>query len=515
MKRRHFLLGALGATGLAGSTALRAQTMHHDAMGAMPGMTMQAMPGMAAHSQAPAPPPAGAAGLAAANAIPGGAALKELPRLQNESSERGVFRATLTAAPVWVELIPGKSTEVWAYNGMVPGPLIELNGGDRVEITLHNRLSQPTTVHWHGLPVPADQDGNPGQPVAPGASRTYRFTIAPDAEGLYWYHPHPHRLSAEQVYRGLAGAIRIKSPRDPLTALPQRVLMVTDLKLNQDASVAENDAGDWMNGREGQFVLVNGQRQPRLVFSDAGRERWRILNATNGRYLRLQLPRHGFTLVGTDGGLLATPQTDLREYLLAPAQRIDVLVDAHGTRTAPLLAAAYERGKMGNVARAVAVPLLQVEFGTSRRHLAALPATLRPQPDWGPVSAHKQVVMSETMSMSGGAPQTAFLLNGRSFDMQRVDLTSRVGAVEQWEIVNRSDMDHPFHIHGTQFTVIERELHGRITRAPYPALYDTVNLKSGETVRIKVVQALPGRRMYHCHILEHEDLGMMGQLEVS
>jgi len=523
MERRHFLLGALSLTGLAGPAAVSAQTMQHEAtgaMGAMPGMS-----GMAGMTSTPATTPSTEMSmrgpnveLAASNAIPAGAPLNELPRLQNESREPGVFRASLTAAAARVELIPGQHTEVWAYNGMMPGPLIDLNAGDRVEITLHNHLSQPTTLHWHGLPVPADQDGNPAQMVAPGASRVYRFTIPIETEGLYWYHPHPHQLSSEQVFRGLAGAIRVTSAHDPLAALPQRVLMVTDLKLNRDATIAENDAADWMNGREGQFVLVNGQRQPRLAFSATGRERWRILNASNARYLRVQLPGHGYTLVGTDGGLLSTPQKGLREYLLAPAQRIDVVVEAGGSRAASLIAGAYDRGKMGPVAKPTAVPLLDVEFGAEHAPLAAIPATLRQLPDLGKITAHKQVVMTEAMAMgaaTGGAHPMAFLLNGRSFDMQRVDLVSRVGAVEQWEIVNRSDMDHPFHIHGTQFTVLERELHGHIERSAYPALHDTVNLKSGETVRIKLMQALPGRRMYHCHVLEHEDQGMMGQVEVS
>jgi len=503
MKRRNFLLGALELSSLTCPATLYAQTIPHG-MGAMAGMGGEAPGGASTPASVE---------LAANDAIPAGAMLAELPRLQNESVTPGLFRATLIAAPATITFIPGRPSEVWTYNGMTPPPLIELNAGDRVEITLVNRLRQPTTLHWHGLPVPAEQDGNPAQLVAPGASRVYRFTVPSDVEGLYWYHPHPHPFSAEQVYRGLAGAILVRPAVDPLAELPQRVLMVTDLKLNQDASIAENDTLDWMNGREGQFVLVNGQRQPRLSFSAEGRERWRILNATNARYLRLQLPGHGFTLVGTDGGLMQSPQTGLREWLLAPAQRIDLVVESRSAGTTPLLAAAYDRGKMGRVAKPAPIELLHVEFGVRPQPGAALPAILRQLPNWGPASAHKQVTMSETMS--DGAPHMAFLLNGRRFDMQRIDLSSRVGAVEQWEIINRSDMDHPFHIHGTQFIVLENELHGRVTRPTHQALYDTVNLKSGETVRIKLVQSLPGIRMYHCHLLEHEVLGMMGQLQVS
>jgi suppressor of ftsI len=511
MKRRHFVLGALG---LGGSLALRAQTLHHEAPGGMTDMparsNLAAMPGMMAQ------PAAATERLAAPAAMPAGAALRSLPRLANQSREPGLFRATLSAAPTRLALLPGQPTEVWAYNGMSPGPLIEVNAGDRVEITLHNGLNQATTLHWHGLPVPADQDGNPAQPVAPGDSRTYRFTLPADIEGLYWYHPHPHGSSAPQVYRGLAGAILVKPAHDPLAHIPQRVLMMTDLKLREDGAIADNDAGDWMNGREGQFVLVNGQYLPQLAFDDAGRERWHILNASNARYLRLRLPTHGFTLVGTDGGRLGQPHADLREYLLAPAQRVELVVDAHGARHAALLAAAYNRGAMGPRTAPLTVPLLQVTFSAAGQHVAArLPATLRQLPDWGPVTAHKRVIMSEAMAMSGGQHRMLFLLDGRSFDMQRVDLTSRAGEVEQWEIVNRADMDHPFHIHGTQFIVLEREMHGRVSREPYAALYDTVNLRPGETVRIKLVQGLPGRRMYHCHLLEHEDLGMMGQLEVN
>jgi suppressor of ftsI len=504
MKRRNFLHTTLGLTGLALPTALYAQTPPHD-MGAMSGMNT--MPGMDDDPQGSAT----TTELAAHDAIPADLPLAELPRLHNESPETGVFRATLTAAPATVELIPGQSTEVWAYNGMMPAPLIELNAGDRVEITLINHLNQPTTLHWHGLPVPADQDGNPAQQIAPGASRTYRFTIPAGTEGLYWYHPHPHRFSAEQVYRGLAGAILVRPTVDPLSALPQRVLMVTDLKLKRDASIAKNDDADWINGREGQFVLVNGQRCPRLPFNHGGRERWRILNATNARYLRLQLPGHGFTLVGTDGGLMETPQAGLREWLLAPAQRIDIVVEDQGGGATSLLAAAYDRGKMGPVAKPTPIDLLQVEFGAHPHPLAALPATLRRLPEWGPASAHKRVIMSEAMIHQS----MVFLLNDRSFDMQRIDLTSRVGVVEQWEIVNRSDMDHPFHIHGTQFAVLESKLHGWTTRPGHRALYDTVNLKPGEIVRIKLRQPLPGIRMYHCHLLEHEVLGMMGQLVVA
>ncbi|WP_424260366.1 multicopper oxidase domain-containing protein [Castellaniella sp.] len=130
--------------------------------------------------------------------------------LANTAARPGLFKATLVAAPADIELMPGVTTQAWTYNGQFPGPLIALHAGDEAEITLQNHLSQPTTIHWHGLPVRPDQDSNPGDPVAPGANHTYRFKIPDDVEGLYWYHPHPHGQTSEQVYRGLTGAIRVK-----------------------------------------------------------------------------------------------------------------------------------------------------------------------------------------------------------------------------------------------------------------------------------------------------------------
>jgi suppressor of ftsI len=510
MDRRNFFAGLAGLSALAWTGApLRAKGTMNVAMDNMSGMAkMPAMNGMDAPAQR----------LAATDAIPIGGALQPPRVLQNEISGTGKFKATLVAAPARVSLVPGQTTEIWSYNGSFPGPLIELTAGDEVEINLHNRLPQATTIHWHGLPVPADQDGNPSDAVPAGGSRVYRFTLPTDISGLYWYHPHPHKQSAEQVYRGLAGPILVRTKDDPLAALPERVLAITDLRLTADGAIPANDTMDWMNGREGQFVLVNGQHRPKLVFDANGQERWRILNATNARYLRLQLPGHSLALVGTDGGPLERAQIGLREILVAPAQRVDVVVYATGQRTmspSPLLAAPYNRGKMGGAAEDVPVQLLDVIFSTTRAPSPpTLPPVLRSWPQWPAAAVQKRVVMSESMSMAKGQQGMQFLLNGKSFDMARVDLISEMGVTEEWTIVNDSDMDHPFHIHGTQFLVVEREIGGQIRKETFRALYDTVNLKSQESVRIKIVQTMKGIRMFHCHLLEHEDLGMMGRLNV-
>ncbi|SMF03461.1 multicopper oxidase family protein [Pseudogulbenkiania subflava] len=456
------------------------------------------------------------ASLLPVDALPRGLPLRELGKLTNESKTLGLFRATLTAAPLRAELVAGHATEFWTYNGSLPGPLIEVFEGDTIEITFVNRLKQPSSIHWHGLPVPPEQDGNPQNPVPPGGKRVYRFTLPDGCAGTYWYHPHPHTYTAEQAFRGLAGLFIVRARQDPLNGIPERLLVTSDLKLDQQGKIPADDADDWMNGREGQFVLVNAQHMPVVRFDTGGRERWRIWNACSARYLRLTLPGIGFALVGTDGGLIEHPIAGLQEFLVVPAQRAELIVDAgtHRDRV-DLTAAVYPRGKMGEVAPDKALSLLTVDFSPVRSTIQPpLPLQLCSIADLGPVKAHKRVVFTEQMSMKDGRHQMSFLVNGKTYDMKRVDLTSRRNEVELWEIVNQADMDHPFHLHGTQFQVVEREIHGVVTPEPFRAWHDTVNLKSGETVRIKAVQRWRGLRMFHCHILEHEGLGMMGQLKV-
>jgi bilirubin oxidase len=222
-------------------------------------------------------------------------------------------------------------------------------------------------------------------------------------------------------------------------------------------------------------------------------------------------------LVGTDGGLLQKPVKEEAEVLIPPGSRIQMVVNAGLLRSRVNLSAKpYNRGKMGVVPAEQALDLMTIDFGqvkvTSNK---SLPAVLRRIEDLGRTGAKKQVVFSEQMSMAGGVHSMKFLVNGKQFAMNRIDLQSRVNAVELWEIINESDMDHPFHIHGTQFQVVERESGGKVVAEPYLAWRDIVNLKSGETVRIKTVQRMKGLRMFHCHIMEHEGAGMMGQLMVT
>lgn len=271
MLRRHFLSSALAAA--AASLFARGALAAGHAMDGMQGMDgmddmpdMSPAPARARHAKPTAP------ALAAADALPAGAPLAALRVLANESREPGMFRATLVAQPVRRALLPGAAPTVfWQFGagaqGPAVGPLIDVREGDTVEIRFVNRLPQPSTIHWHGLPVPPDQDGNPSDLVAPGATRVYRFTLPKGSAGTYWYHPHPHMATAEQVFRGLAGPFVVRAADDPLAGWPERHLFVSDLKLARDGTIAPNDMMDWMNGRQGQFVLVNGARRPRIALT--------------------------------------------------------------------------------------------------------------------------------------------------------------------------------------------------------------------------------------------------------
>ena len=451
--------------------------------------------------------------------LPTGAKLSQPAKLSNNSKSAGSFEAIIEAGVSSYEFVPGLTTQVLTYNGSTPGAMIEVTEGDRVRIDFKNRIpDQVSTIHWHGLDIPADQDGNPTDPVASGSDRAYEFTIPEGSAGSYWYHPHPHGFTFEQVYRGLAAPFIVRSKRDPLIAdLGDTVLFITTISLNTDGSIAENTDADRFNGREGDHVLVNGAKQPTLTLPPGSSRRFRVYNATNGRFLRLAVDGHHMTLVGTDGGLLSAPVANLEELLLAPAERAEIVIDFRAEAGSfTLNSMAYERGWMGrDKPLPTTLQLMTFELAGEAAAPIPLPLKLRDVEVLGKPVSTKRIAFAETMGMANGAMTMGFLIDGKAFDMARIDLKSRTGDVELWEIANTTDMDHPFHIHGTQFQIVERERNGVKTPSPYLAWKDTVNITSKETVQIKVRHSTPGLRMYHCHILEHEDAGMMGQLEVA
>ena len=282
--------------------------------------------------------PGGGAGAAAsrtgAPAVQLAETLTSPPVLRNASEKPGVVELDLTAAPSRLELVSGKPTTAWAYNGSVPGPTIELHEGDSVTIHFHNKLAQTTTVHWHGLHIPAGADGSPLNPVLPGGSQDYVFKVPLGTAGTYWYHPHPDMTTTEQVAKGLYGALIVLPARpadDPLAGIRDRLLILSDNRFQPDGSVDFPDhmspaaQVDAENGREGNVLFVNGRPMPTLSIRPGELQRWRIINSSAARIYRLAIAGQKLRHVGSDGGLFATPR-DVDDLLVANSERVEVLV---------------------------------------------------------------------------------------------------------------------------------------------------------------------------------------------
>jgi bilirubin oxidase len=433
--------------------------------------------------------------------------------MDNASSAPNTVEVSLTAGVSKLALAAGKpSTHAWAYNGSIPGPTLVATEGDHVIVHFTNKLPETTTVHWHGLHVPANQDGNPMDGVAPGASRDYVFDLPEGSAGTYWYHPHPDGKTAEQVYMGLFGAIIVRAKNDPVPqGILGELLVLHDNKFDANGAIIPDDMGDQMNGREGNVLFVNGVVMPTLTIRPGEMRRLRILNASAARYYWLAVPNHQLVQIGTGGGLFGPPQT-ASQILLAPADRIELLLQgtADPGTTTTLRALSYDRGLMtmdGSAAPSKQVDLLSIAY-TSDAPMTSpdIPDTLRPITPIDTTGATtRSFVMSEQMM--------AYMINGQSYDPMRVDTHAKLGATEVWTVTNTASMDHPFHLHGFQFQVLARN--GKAE--PVVAWRDTVDIpKNNGSVKLAVkFDDFPGMRMYHCHILEHEDLGMMGMLDVE
>jgi FtsP/CotA-like multicopper oxidase with cupredoxin domain len=425
-----------------------------------------------------------------------------------------VLEINLEAREGDLELIPGKLTRAWTYDGGIPGPLIRANVGDRLIVHFRNSLPEPTTIHWHGLRVPNDQDGVPesSQPdVPPGGAFDYDF-ILPDA-GTYWYHPHFD--SAAQVGNGLYGALIIDDPSEPRGLGDEAVVVMSDISLNPNGELeAADGGGDFgtLFGREGAVHLINGKVNPTLQVRPGLRQRWRIINAAKARYEQLVLPGHGFTRIGSDDGMLESPEP-LDRIVLTPAQRADVVFEpsrrglAADQQTLALTWVPYDRG-FGTAYNRPDEPVVTFEFVGDAEQSDPLPLLYR---EIAPIdtTAATPVDISLTLNPDTNG-QLAMGINGVP-SWQASHLTASVGERQLWTVKNTFDWDHPFHLHGFFFQVLD-------INGVAPAVRewrDTVNVPVAATVRFAVhFDERPGMWMFHCHILDHADAGMMGMVHL-
>ena len=431
----------------------------------------------------------------------------ELSVLADINPDPAIVEVNLVAEEATAELLPGKRADVWAFRdakgrASIPGPLLEAKLGDRVIVHFENRLPAPTTIHWHGLRVPNAADGTPVSQmlIAPGEMFDYEFT-AIDA-GLYWYHPH---LEGDvQIERGLYAPIRVHGGIEPDVAA-DRVFVLDDVKLESTGQLSERtDNLDIMLGRQGNVLMVNGRSDRSLDVAAGTRERWRFVNVANGRYFNLDLPGHTFLVIGWDGGLLPEPY-QAETLLMAPGERYEVLVEV-ASETA-LRTVFYDRGH--DIPNPGPIELMQVRLG---------PAGIAPGPlpeRWSdvPIIAVDATTPRETFVLreqeSATAPPTFSINNEVYPDVTPVAAVT--GDIAIWEVVNMTEMDHPFHLHGMSFQVLD----DAGLSVPRLGWKDTVNVPQMKTVRVAVQYGPEGRWMFHCHILEHAERGMMGELAIT
>jgi|SRR5579862_3675108 len=462
------------------------------------------------------------------------------PVLEPSSREGGVTTYDLAVQKGTTAFFPGISTETYGYNAGLLGPTIRLRRGERVSIRIANGLTRQTNIHWHGMRIPADADG-PHHDIDPGQTFTSTFSVMQPAATL-WYHPHSSD-SGFQVFWGLAGYLYVDD--DAADALPlPREYGVDDFPLIvQDKHFFSGTLSYTMQAPEeateervlGEEILVNGAINPYLDVPQ-GTVRLRLLNGSDARRYNFALEDgRTFFVIGSDGGLLPAP-VPVTNLELAPAERAEILVDfsrdrigsrlklisrqfhVESNETGPFITpyivrvGGEERTLISPVSMGQQYPVMELRVARPGRSLT-VPDRLVPVETIPETSAQTTRVFDMEPN---GEEQT---INGLHFDMNRIDVRVPAGATEIWDIHNSApDFSHSFHIHGIQFRVLDRTLHGRGVPLPAPETgwKDTVVVHPSERVRvIGRFNDLSGLYMYHCHVLQHENRGMMGTFEVT
>jgi FtsP/CotA-like multicopper oxidase with cupredoxin domain len=428
-----------------------------------------------------------------------------------------VVEVNLEAGVSRVRYAAQQETEAWTYNGDIPGPLIRARVGDRLIVHFTNKLTQPTTVHWHGMRVPIEMDGVPGisQPeVQPGSSFTYDFVVR-DA-GLFWYHPHV--MSAMQVGYGLYGAVLVEDPAEDAGIADELVLVLSDIGLEDNGSLMSPEgagAARMVFGLEGNHVLVNGRERPRLTARAGAPERWRLVNAAKTRYFELSLAGGGsnegpFIVVGRDGGLQEYPSAPQETLLLAPGERADVIVTPQGAPGKEIVVQSLPHNRGYGSEYLNTEDLFTIALSDS-------PVYSQPKP----LSFHRSI---EPLDTSDATPVnidiTLLQIDAKTIEYRinnqppakLMPIQAKVGEAQIWTITNETKWSHPIHLHGFFFQVLDKN------GAPlHPIAWrDTVDVPFDETVRFIVrYDDRPGAWMFHCHILDHAEGGLMGMVELG
>ena len=429
-----------------------------------------------------------------------------LGQAEDQDPDTHIVDVSLEARVAPRELRPGVVTELWTYDGQVPGPTLRVRRGDVLRVRFTNHLPAPTTIHWHGLRIDAAMDGSEmtQAPIQPGASFTYEFT-PPDA-GTYWYHPHHD--SSGQVGQGLYGALIVEDDEPPLG--DEAVLVLSDASVKDDGSLRPpNDTG-WFGdyfGREGNVLLVNGRVLPEIKTRTGAPERWRIINASRARFYELSVPDHVLEQVASDGGLLERPRA-IGSLRLVPGERMDVVVTPKpeaASRT-EVMWHDMDRYGIGYTRDPERLFVLVKSDLPPWSEPARSDAVMR---DFSPLDVSTASTRRIELGEKAAGGTTVLAINGQAYS-EALPIDAHVGTTEIWEIVNTTSYDHPFHLHGFSFQVLDNKNNLRAREWK-----DTVNVRGKSTVRFAVYfDDRPGMWMFHCHSLAHAALGMMGMLHV-
>jgi suppressor of ftsI len=434
------------------------------------------------------------------------------PLAEQTTDAAGEKVFALDAQAGTTEFFAGKQTTTWGFDGAYLGPTIVAERGDRIRMHVTNHLAAETSVHWHGMHLPAKMDGGPHQMVSPGEIWEPHWTVDQPAATL-WYHPHLHGETEKQVQMGMAGMVILKDPQEAALNLPRQYgvddipVIVQDKRFDAEGQFTDSVSG--FVGAIGDTLVVNGAVGPYLdVSTDV--VRLRMLNASAARTYDFGFSdKRSFDMIAGDGGLLTAP-APLTHIRLSPGERAEVLVRMAPGESVTLRSTPPELGidglNAGMNAGNDTFDVLQLRAATALKPLGATPQTLAPIERWTPADAS----VTRTFDLNGHN------INDRQMEMGRIDETVEVGALEQWVVKNTMSAPHSFHVHDVQFQIAS--IAGQ---APPPELAgwkDTIYLPPETEFRLLMRFAdytdpnVP--YMYHCHLLTHEDAGMMGQFVV-
>jgi FtsP/CotA-like multicopper oxidase with cupredoxin domain len=424
-----------------------------------------------------------------------------------------IVEVDITARVADVEVAPGKRVHAWTYNGSIPGPLIRAHLGDRLIVHFTNDLPDPTTIHWHGIRASIDMDGVPGisQPeMKRGDTFTYDFILR-DA-GLYWYHPHV--MSAAQVGFGLYGAVLVDDPADGVGIADELTLVLSDIGFDERGEPERPDSGGpagMVFGREGSYLLVNGKQLPTLRARSGAPQRWRIVNAAKSRYFQLDMDRQPFYVIGGDGGLQEYPVAS-ETLVIAAGERVDVIVTPKKPKGGTLAVQwmPFNRG-YGSVEYRGAENLMNIEFTDAPLAQDVNLPNVRRKFDVPTAEGATMVDLVLSLPPKDSNGNSEFQVNGVPY-WKAKPFPAKVGEKQIWVVKNDSPFDHPMHLHGFFFLALDQKL-----QPIHPLVWkDTINVPQHSTIRFLVMfDERPGMWMFHCHILDHAEGGLMGHVHLE